>query len=77
MRVTLGIMFAAGLVAVAFSQVAPQKGDWPQYGRDPGGSRYSPLTQINTSNVDHPRSGMDLSHGRDRPIIRGHADPHQ
>lgn len=53
MRVALGIMFGAGLAAVAFSQVAPQKGDWPQYGRDPGGSRYSPLKQINTSNVDH------------------------
>ena len=52
MRVTLAIMFAAALVAVAFSQVTPQKGDWPEYGRDPGGSRYSPLTQINTTNVD-------------------------
>ncbi|HVH08953.1 MAG TPA: pyrroloquinoline quinone-dependent dehydrogenase, partial [Gemmatimonadales bacterium] len=26
-------------------------GDWPYYGGDPGGSRYSPLTEINTSNV--------------------------
>jgi glucose dehydrogenase len=53
MRVMPGIIFAAGLVAVGYSQVVPQKGDWPEYGRDPGGSRYSPLTQINASNVDH------------------------
>jgi quinoprotein glucose dehydrogenase len=25
--------------------------DWPAYGRDPGGSRYSPLTEINRNNV--------------------------
>ncbi len=25
--------------------------DWPAYGRDPGGARYSPLTDINRSNV--------------------------
>ena len=25
--------------------------DWPAYGNDPGGSRYSPLTQINKDNV--------------------------
>ena len=53
MQVRLGIVFTASLVALGFSQVAPQKGDWPEYGRDPGGSRYSPLTQINTTNVDH------------------------
>jgi len=26
-------------------------GDWPYYGHDPGGTRYSPLTQINRDNV--------------------------
>jgi quinoprotein glucose dehydrogenase len=25
--------------------------DWPSYAHDPAGQRYSPLTQINTSNV--------------------------
>lgn len=25
--------------------------DWPAYGNDPGGSRYSPLTQITKDNV--------------------------
>ncbi len=26
--------------------------DWPVYGGDPGGMKYSPLTQINRSNVE-------------------------
>jgi quinoprotein glucose dehydrogenase len=30
---------------------AANPGDWPNYGRDPGGQRFSPLTQINRSNV--------------------------
>jgi quinoprotein glucose dehydrogenase len=38
------------LVSVQAGQ-APTPGDWPAYGRDPGGSRYSPLTQINPGNV--------------------------
>lgn len=28
-----------------------ENGDWPTYGRDPGGTRYSPLKQINSGNV--------------------------
>ena len=28
-----------------------RNGDWPSYGRDPGGQRYSPLAQINRANV--------------------------
>ncbi|HKE04672.1 MAG TPA: pyrroloquinoline quinone-dependent dehydrogenase, partial [Blastocatellia bacterium] len=30
---------------------AKQQSDWPAYGRDAGGSRYSPLAQINRGNV--------------------------
>ena len=43
--------------------------DWHEYGRDPGGSRYSPLTQITKDNVKHLhiawtyRTG-DLSDGK-------------
>jgi hypothetical protein len=32
-------------------QALPQTGDWPAYGRDPGAVRFSPLDQINTTNV--------------------------
>lgn len=28
-----------------------QKTEWPNYGNDPGGQRFSPLTQVDTSNV--------------------------
>ena len=31
--------------------VFAQQGDWPAYGRDPGGERFSPLEQIDTANV--------------------------
>jgi glucose dehydrogenase len=42
---------SAILALPACPQAAPRKGDWPAYGRDPGGTRYSPLDQINTKNV--------------------------
>ncbi len=31
--------------------IGAQNGDWLYYGRDPGGQRFSPLTEINRSNV--------------------------
>ena len=50
MRLLLAFVTAGALLPV-FPQVIPQKEDWPAYGRDPGGSRYSPLAQINKANV--------------------------
>jgi len=50
MRLLLAFVTAGALLPV-FPQVIPQKDDWPAYGRDPGGTRYSPLAQINTANV--------------------------
>jgi quinoprotein glucose dehydrogenase len=46
----------AVLLCVAFAQkpaatVTAQLGEWPFYGGDSGGSRFSPLTQIDKSNV--------------------------
>jgi quinoprotein glucose dehydrogenase len=43
----------AGLVLLAASLEAhaAEPTDWPTYGHDPGGMRYSPLSQINVSNV--------------------------
>jgi len=42
-------------LVLAIGVLAQSKGsgdsEWPAYGRDPGGSRYSPLDQINRSNV--------------------------
>jgi len=49
---TLGIVLtAAALVWPARSQAPSRDGDWPAFGRDPGGSRFSPLDQIDTGNV--------------------------
>jgi quinoprotein glucose dehydrogenase len=45
----LSLFFVAALPL--FSQPVPQKGDWPVYGRDAAGARYSPLDQINAQNV--------------------------
>ena len=39
------------LVGCAISTVQGQQKDWPVYGHDAGGMRYSPLKQINTKNV--------------------------
>jgi len=45
-------LLALGVALLAVSaQAAPKPGDWPSYGRDPGGTRYSPLTQITPENV--------------------------
>src|SRR5574341_1443298 len=37
--------------------------DWPHYGRDAGGSRYSPLTQITKENVKHLKVAWIYRHG--------------
>src|SRR6185295_17214064 len=41
----------ATLLAAAAVAAAPVDGDWPNYGRTPGGARHSPLAQIDRSNV--------------------------
>jgi glucose dehydrogenase len=48
----LRVFFAAMVIITAALcfQSAPD-GDWPAYGRDPGGQRFSPLTTINRNNV--------------------------
>lgn len=39
------------IVSPVRAQSAQQGRDWPVYGGDPGGMKYSPLTQINRGNV--------------------------
>lgn len=44
------IVFSAIVLAgAAAAQIRDT--DWPNYGNDPGGMRYSPLSQINRENV--------------------------
>ncbi len=49
MKAALIFLFIGSLPQIS---AQPMAGDWPVYGRDPGGQRYSPLKQINTKNVD-------------------------
>jgi glucose dehydrogenase len=56
MRRTLSaLMAAAGIAGIwvgLYAQAGtPRPGDWPAYGRDSAGTKFSPLKQINTSNV--------------------------
>src|SRR5437588_4293463 len=46
MRVSLVALAAAGLAGIAFAQA-----DWPTFGHDLGGTRYSTLKQVDGSNV--------------------------
>ncbi len=74
-------IFVAGLVALqcaSVPQVVAQSSkqdtassdDWPYYGHDPGGTRYSPLAQINRENVSKLKIAWtfhvgDISDGSD------------
>jgi quinoprotein glucose dehydrogenase len=56
MRFAAVATFILATSAAAAQVSAPQSSDgafadWPYYGSDPGGNRYSPLTQINRTNV--------------------------
>ena len=64
------------LLALSLQSPVPNpqsSGDWPVYGRDPGGARFSPLTQINRTNVSqlqvawtHHTGLLDMSGMRHR-----------
>src|SRR6185437_6543616 len=47
------LLWAASGLGLLASGCALAGGDWPAYGHDPGGMRFSPLTQVNTDNVSH------------------------
>src|SRR5437762_13832278 len=61
MRIRYAVMLAATAMLPAVAQTQSTKqaaaakpnpaADWPMYNRDLGGTRYSPLTQISTTNV--------------------------
>ena len=58
MRIPAIVLLAAVAVTGAQGQIqtsAPKPGDWPGYSYDQNGRRFSPLTQINTTNVSRLR----------------------
>ena len=52
-RAMAGLVFLLVAVGTGRAQNPATSREWPAYGNDPGGSRYSPLTQINRGNVSH------------------------
>lgn len=55
-RLASTLLIVAGVGALAQSnggQTAGTSKEWPTYGHDPGGTRFSPLTQITPENVSH------------------------
>ena len=46
-----GLILTLACIAPAANPPGDSTDDWPSYGQDPGGMRYSPLTQINRENV--------------------------
>jgi quinoprotein glucose dehydrogenase len=70
------------LFALAAHQPVPGvPGNWPMPGRDPGGTRYSPLTQITPANVSQlkvawvyhmkPAGSTSLHPSEDQPLVVG------
>jgi quinoprotein glucose dehydrogenase len=47
----LVVIFCIALVSSGISGQRSKRTEWPNYGNDPGGMRYSPLCQINRGNV--------------------------
>src|SRR5689334_2150985 len=72
---TLFLTLAAGTAAIALclaapGQSGPDRDDWPSVGRDAGGTRYSPLRQIDRKNVGRLQVAWTYHTGdlpRDRP----------
>jgi len=49
--VVAACLMAAALATQAFGGNQSTSSEWPSYGNDPGGERYSPIDQINRGNV--------------------------
>ena len=55
---------------MAAARIAFAQTDWPTYGHDPAGTRYSPIEQINRSNVTHLQRAWTY-HTGEKPAISG------
>jgi quinoprotein glucose dehydrogenase len=67
---TVWIAFAVLAMGQSFAKEGP--GEWSNYGNDPGGMRFSPLTQISRKNVSKLKAAWvfhtgDISDGNGRP----------
>ena len=58
------LMAAAALVALLAAALGAQKtadGDWPMYGRDLAGTKFSPLKQVSADNVSRLQPAWNLT----------------
>src|SRR3569833_1167479 len=64
MRYRLGLLLGAAVLGTAGAahshETAPAPGDWPRYARDLSATRFSPLDQINTKNVNRLAQAWSL-----------------
>src|ERR1700733_14812237 len=51
------------LAAVSVGSEDKSQGEWPAYGHDPGGQRFSPLTAINRQNVQSLKTAWTFRTG--------------
>ena len=76
MRIQYALIIAAAALVPVLAQTPKSKpgADWPMYNRDLAGTRYSPLTQVNTTNVANLKMAWSyrLSNA---PTGRGAASP--
>jgi len=70
-RVVLSVALVVGIVVCGGLPVAAQS-DWPTYGHDLAGTRYSPLNQINPANVSRLQRVWTFHMS---PDLRGEAGP--
>lgn len=66
MRVAMGLALAVSCAALG-AQADRRRGEWRSYGRDPGGARSSPLTQITRDNVSRLATAWVYHHGEPLP----------
>jgi glucose dehydrogenase len=72
MRLTTIAAFAVSVLpALIAQQTKPSAADWPMFNRDLAGTRYSPLTQINTTNVGQLTQAWRYRFNREGKTISG------
>src|SRR5580698_4233197 len=71
-RCSLILTAAIALPALFAQSKAKDNGaDWPMYNRDLAGTRYSPLTQVNTTNVSKLATAWTYRFNREGKTIKG------
>lgn len=67
----LFIAFTVFMCSGSVDEVNPKNVDWRDYGGNKGGSRYSPLTQVNTQNVKDIEVAWTYDMGENKAGERG------